>query len=177
MKTKIWLAAVALSMSLFVASCDNDDDNDNTTPQLNQSDKDFLTKFTQSNLGGIKINQLGRDSGTDAQIANYSPMLIQDLQAGQKRLDSIASRFSFTLPTTGDSSAVAFYNTLNTTARGATFDSLFIANEIAWQDALLVELNKASNQATQSDLKNYAIQAIPIITRYRATADSIRLHL
>jgi predicted outer membrane protein len=174
MKTKIWMAAVALSLGLFITSCDDDDDNQN--PQLNQTDINFVTDFTRSNLGQVSINELGRDSGTDAQIKAYSPILVQDYQAAQKQIDSIAARFGVNLPTAADSASTAFYNSLKTTTRGLVFDSSFIANQITTLDALLADLNKASSQATESSLKNYVNQQIPIVTRQKVAADSIMQH-
>jgi len=176
MKTKIWLAAVALSIGLFVASCNNDD-NDNQTPQLNQTDINFINAFTQGNLNEIALNQAALDSGTDAQIANYAQTLIQDHQAAQKQLDSIASRFNLTLPTAADSATLGYRDSLYAGGRGMAFDSSFIANQIVLHDQMLSDLNDAATRATETTLKNYANQQIPIVTNHRTMADSIRQHL
>lgn len=175
MKTKFWLAAVALSATLFfVASCKKDDNNNNDNkPTLNASDIDFLTRFSQANRSIMTLSELARDSGTDAGVKSYAQMVMRDYQIGQRSLDSIAIAYNITLPTTADTATIAYLSRLRSTTRGTRFDSSFISNQLTIHDATLVDLNKGSSQATNAKLKNYVNLQIPVVTRYRTMADSL----
>lgn len=177
MKTKLLLAAVTMTMGLFVASCDDNNGDNNTTPQINQTDKDFLTSFAKANLGQITLNQLAADSGTNTGLATYTQSLIQHYKAAQRTLDTIAMRYNFTLPTQPDSSVTNFRTSLLGTPRGRGFDSTFLANQITLLDAQITELNRGTQQATESRLKNFVNQQLPMIQQQRINTDSLRLRL
>lgn len=177
MKTKFWLAAVAITMSLFVASCDDNDGDTNTTPQINQTDKDFLTSFAKANLGQISLNQLAADSGSNTELATYTQNLLQHYQKAQRTLDTIAMRYNFKLPTEADSSVTNFRTSLMGMGRGRGFDSSFLANQITLLDAQIAELNRGTQQATETTLKNFVNQQLPLIQQQRINTDSLRLRL
>lgn len=173
MKTKFWLAAIALSMTFF-AACDKDDDDNNIQPAtLNAADIQFLNRFTQSNRAGISLGELARDSARDTQVGGFAQQMIQENQNAQRTLDSIGGSYNISLPAIGDTASVNFGNMLRGYSRGNVFDSAYIANQVILQDATLVDLNRAVSEATNDRIKNYANQQISVVTMRRTMADSI----
>lgn len=176
MKTRFRLTALALSFFVLATSCDNND-NDLPQPAINQTDVDFIRSYTEGNLGQISLNQLAADSGTNASLPAYTQNTLQQFRSAQLSLDSLAQRYSITLPTTADTATTRFRESLLAAGRGDRFDSLFVANQLMQLDSYINKLNTGSSQATEQSLKNYVNQQLPRLQQLRTTTDSLRLTL
>lgn len=174
MKTK-FLLPLMVAMGLFVASCDNDEDQ--PTPGLSQTDINYLNQYTQANLAQVSLSQLALDSGTNSSLSAYTQAGLTQFRNAQLSLDSIAQQYSLTLPTTPDTASVSFRNTLAASGRGRGFDSLYVANQLVALDNYLITLNNGTSQISDSRLRSYIDQQRPLIQQQRINTDSLRLRL
>ncbi len=165
-----------VTMGLLIASCDNDDD-DQPTPSLTQSEIDYINKYTQANLAQQSLGQLALDSGTNSSIPAYTQAGLQQYRTAQLSLDSLAQQYSLTLPTTPDTATLSFRNTLLGTPRGRNFDSLYYQNQMLLLDNYLIELNNGSTQTSNTRLRFYIDQQTPLIQQQRINTDTLRLSL
>jgi putative membrane protein len=173
MKTKIWMAMIALSMTFFIVACDDDDDDNPVTPSLEQYDVNFLNRSTQSNLAEIQLSRIALDSATNPGVTQYAQDMINDHQAAQRQLDSIGVAFSLALPTTIDTSVAMLRDSLKTMARGRDFDTSYMGMQSRMHAMTLQDLVDAAANAKNDRVKNYANQMIPVITTHRNRADSL----
>lgn len=175
MKTRI-LPLLLIAAMAFSTACNNDD-NDQPVPTLTQTEIDYINRYTQANLAQQSLSQLALDSGTNAAIPAYTQAGLQQYRNAQLSLDSIAQQYSLVLPTTPDSATVNFRNTLLGTARGRSFDSLYVQNQLLLLDNYLIELNNATTQTNNTRLRTYIDLQRPLIQQQRINTDSLRLSL
>ena len=171
MKKSIWLAVIALSMTIFVA-CDDDDDVQ-PPPTLDQYDVNFLNRATQQNRATIALNRLAVDSGTNPGVQQYALEMVNSYEAAQKTLDSIANVYSLQLPATGDAAVGVFRDSLVVMSRGRDFDTSFVGYQLRLHDTYLIDLNDAAVNAKNGGVKNYASGRVPLVTGFRNRADSL----
>lgn len=176
MKTRFRLTALALSIFVLAASCNNDD-NDLPQPAINQTDVDFIRSYTEGNVGQIALLQLAADSGSNASLPAYTQNALQQFRSAQNSLDSLAQKYSITLPTTADTATLRFRDSLIAAGRGSRFDSLFVANQLIQLDSYISKLNTGNSQATEPALRNYVNQQTPLLQQLRTNTDSLRLTL
>lgn len=174
MKTNLF--ALVLLLGLFISSCDNDDD-DQPTPTLNQTDINYLNQYTQANLAQLSLGQLAMDSGSNSGFSPYTQATLSQYRTAQLSLDSIAQQYNLTLPTTADTASITFRNTLLSTPRGRSFDSLYLSNQLTALDNYLIYLNNGTTQIADSWLKRYIDQQRPLIQQQRINTDSLLLRL
>jgi putative membrane protein len=174
MKTKSWMAMIALSLTLFFVACDDDDDENITpTPTLDQADINFLNRISQSHRAVVILGQAAQDSGTNPAVQQYGQQMIADNQQAQRSVDSIASIYQLTLPTTTDTAHVMFRDSLLRMVRGRDFDTSYVGYQIRLHEQVLQELNSAAGDVKNEGVKSFISGRLPIVTTYKAAADSL----
>lgn len=164
---------IALTMTFSFLACDDDDDDNPVMPSLEQYDINFLNRSTQSNLAEIQVSKLAVDSATNPGVTRYAQDMINEHQAAQRQLDSLAIPYSIALPTRVDTSVAMFRDSLKTMARGRSFDTSYIGMQRRMHMMTLKDLTDAAANAKNDRVKNYANQMIPKITMHKNRADSL----
>lgn len=173
MKTRNWVAVLALSLTTLFVACDDDDDV-NPEPNLEQTDIDYLNRIAEGNLAQIAWSQIARDSGTNVRVQEFARQLITDHQQLQTSVDSLADAFNVELPSQMDTAQLRFRDSLRVKVRGRAFDTLFMGEQVRLHERMISNLNNASTNAKNSDVKNFASRHLPNVTRHRDTAVVIR---
>lgn len=164
----------ALAVVLFMCACNKDDDN-NDPSSFNTTDQQFITNASYGNHAEISAGQVAASKGMQDSIKIFGQMMVTDHTMSQQSLDSIASAFNITTPTTADSMHIALLQQLNQLS-GHTFDTAYIHAQVTDHqktiDLFQDELKNGNNQW----LKNYVNRYLPAIQMHYNMAASLSAH-
>jgi putative membrane protein len=174
MKHVKFLTAVLLGTVLAITSCKDNDNKTDTTP--NDADKSFLTNAAYTNRDEIDFAQLALTKSTNDSVRGFAQSMINDHTMARAELDSLANRFSYTLPTTIDSVHAALKPQLEALS-GYSFDSAYIVGQLNDHTLAINLFQSELTQGNNQEIKNYATDKLPHLQAHYAAADSVRATL
>jgi putative membrane protein len=146
------------------------------------SDQNILASIAAANESEIAAGKVAQTKATNAEVKSFASTMVQDHTAMQKDGDQLATRLN--IKTEGSAEAdqmkqehKAALDSLNNTAKGASFDKMYIANQVAGHQAVLDHLQKAQGQAQSADIKTMIQQAIPKVQQHLDRARQIQSKL
>lgn len=166
---------MALTGLLAVAgfcSCDNNDDNNDMSQQLNSTDSSFVTMAGMSNTAEIQAARLADSLSTDSVILDFANKMIEDHSATQSSLKTLAGQYNLTVPDSVDAQHAAIMAQL-ATMTGRAFDSMYIHQQVVDHQAAIDLYNGETNNGNNGQLKNFATTTLPHLNMHKASADSI----
>ncbi len=182
---------MAVCMAVFSA-CNNDDDNNPATPQLNSTDQAFMRMAVMGNNAEIQTSRLALTRSQDTAVRNYAQMMIDHHTAANRSLDSLARLRNFTVPDSSqlDSSARSLLTRLNslndstgtgtgtdTTAAGgrSAFSREYMNGQVTLHTKAQSDYQTYINnqQGQDAGLKAYANRTLPVITSHLQMAQAI----
>jgi putative membrane protein len=175
MKTKGWISFLTLASICWVA-CNNDNDNNNSTT-LDQTDKDFAINAEMANRTEVNFGELAATQGADSSVRAFGQQMASEHTTAINELKQITSGYSgITWSTTLDAHHDSVRQQL-TQLSGAAFDSVYIASQVAdHQKALTLFQNEAQNGNMQ-EIKYYASKYVGHIQEHLDRATTIRTEL
>jgi len=168
-------AALFFVASMFITSCHKDDDNVDTSSP-NSTDTDFVTKAGYSNLDEIDFAQLALVKSTDDSVRNFAQHMITEHTTALSGLDSIATQFNYTLPTTIDSAHAAL-KAQAMALSGIGFDSTYINGQVADHINAINLFQNEVNLGNNPTIKGYASRMLPHLQEHLARAQSVKAYL
>lgn len=172
MLLKKMLLLGAVSATLLFAACDKDDDGD-LINELNDTDEAFVSGAARANTAEIQLSQLALDNTINDTIRSYAQAMIDQHQAAQNELDSIAGTVDFDLPHDLDQAHMDLKARLDT-MNGYAFDTAFMNSQIADHLANISMYETHTTNGTNGVVKAYAQKYLPAIRNHKALADSVR---
>lgn len=164
----------AIFLTAVFASCSKDN-NDNTLT-LNSTDQTFMTNAAYANNDEINFAQLALTQSSNDSVKAFAQKIITDHTNAGASLDSIATKYNVTLPTSIDS----IHSVLKTQLQGYSgnqFDTAYIHGQIKdHTTAITLFQNEASN-GTNLNVKNFASTNLPALQMHLQMADSLSAHL
>lgn len=139
-------------------------------PMTNQEFVDFAaqTDMVEANLG-----QLAQDVAAKQAVKDYGKMLLTDHTADYQKLQALATQAGLTVPTAIDAknnkTMIGPFHAL----KGAAFDRKFIPEMVAGHTKALALYNKEADEATDTTIKSYAQDAIPVLQKHLDDAKAI----
>lgn len=174
MNKKLFFLAALFAIFIGDSACKMDDDIADVTP--NDVDYDFMTKASYANRGKIDFAQLALTRSTNDSVKAFAEMIIADHTAALTSLESLATRYNFSLPGTIDSVHVALKLKLIGFS-GYSFDTAYINGQIKdHTTALNLYRNEISN-GFEPVIKKYAAEHLPHLEMHLQEADSLKTYL
>ena len=176
---RIFFISVFSLATVFMISCDKDEDdnnnnNNNNTPSA--TDNNFMTQAAYGNFNEILLGQLALTKSGNDSVKMFAQMMINEHTAANASLDSLAGRYSYSLPTAADSVHLAFKDSLNTYT-GHTFDTAYINNQIRDHQTTIDLFQNEITNGNADSVQNFATGLLPTIQAHKALADSIATNL
>lgn len=170
-KSAVLLTVMLLFGIGFIGCKDENDD----TPVLSQQDQTFTKNLAAANVAEIQLGQLALQRAANDSIKAFAQMMITDHNKALKQLDSISKGLNVVLSDSLDSSHKALYNRLSGLSNAATFDSLYISNQVLdHQNTLNLLQNEVNYTSGNQRLVDYARKQVPIVTRHLSEATRLR---
>lgn len=186
---KTFLSAAVLSMAIGVTSCKQEpkaEDTKEAAEEVNEAnfeendakedDSQYLVDAAETDLKEIEIGKLAQQKGTDAEVKSFGKMLVDDHTKSWNELKALADKKQITLPGAITEDGQEDYNKLNEKA-GLDFDKKFAEMMVDGHKNALDKAQKASEKATDADIKAWAANKITTLTAHRDHATKLKERL
>jgi putative membrane protein len=175
MKRTFFISVFSLA-AVIMTSCNKDDDMDNNPDTLNASDNNFVVKAAYVNRNIVELGQLALTKSTNDSVKMFAQMVITDHNAAITSLNSLATKYNFSLPSTADSAHLSFKDSLNVYT-GYQFDTAYVNGQVRdHQQAVAVFQDEITNGSADSIIA-YANGVLPKLQSHLQLADSISSQL
>ncbi|MEO8255514.1 DUF4142 domain-containing protein [Flavobacterium sp. FlaQc-47] len=184
---KTFLAAGLIMLSLN--SCKNEtkqedpkevaeDANEEKFDTINnkEDDSEFLVDQAEINLAEIEIGKLAQTKSTNPEVKKFGKMLVDEHTKSASEVSALAKAKNFTLPTSITEDGKEEYNKLNEKS-GLDFDKKFADMMIDGHEKAIDKLKKASEKATDQDVKLWASNNIAGLTAHLEHAKMLKQEL
>jgi putative membrane protein len=145
------------------------------------NDANIVAILDEANMADSAWGNLATTMGTKADVKGFGREMMRDHHALRKAGQDLAKKLNVTpAPPSGDtlpSSAQSFQSTMSSMAKGAAWDSAYIAHEVAVHQSVLSTLQSAQGAAQDTSLKALITKAIPNIDAHLKHAQSIQSKL
>jgi putative membrane protein len=184
---KTFLAAGLIILSLN--SCKNEtkqedpkevaeDANEEKFDTINnkEDDSEFLVDQAEINLAEIEIGKLAQTKSTNPEVKKFGKMLVDEHTKSASEVSALAKAKNFTLPTSITEDGKEEYKKLNEKS-GLDFDKKFADMMIDGHEKAIDKLKKASEKATDQDVKLWASNNIAGLTAHLEHAKMLKQEL
>ena len=130
-------------------------------------DKDakFLVSAAEINLEEIQLGKLARQNGSSKEVKELGKMMEDAHTKSLKDLTALAKRKDITIPTASSEKANDAYNKLNQKS-GKDFDKAYTNMMVDGHKDAIKLFEKASNEANDNDIKNWAAATLPELRKH-----------
>jgi putative membrane protein len=187
-KFKIALGLVTLFMAMGTISCTdksevedskeiaethNEAKFENSTTEY---DAQFLVNAAEINLQEINLGMLAQQNSTNADVLELGKMIEEDHTKSMNELKELALNKNITIPVVSTESAVKEYEELKT-KKGNEFDKKYCETMVSGHKNAVTIFEKASTDAIDLDIKNWAIATLSILRNHSDKAISCEMKI
>lgn len=145
-----------------------------TTPTVDEKCVEFATKAANAGMKEIELAKWAQEYGTRKDVKDYAAMMITDHTAAADELKRIAKTKNITLPVMVPDGVRNDIDKMKTKKTGSEVDKAYV-NEMVSDHKDAVDLfEDASKNATDVDLKNFAIKTLPVLLHHYDAIKAIK---
>lgn len=138
-----------------------------------KDDSEYLVNIDEVNLAEIEIGKLAQQKSTNPEVKKFGKMLVEDHTKSASEVSALAKTKNFTLPTSLTEEGQEEYKKLNEKS-GLDFDKKFADMMIDGHQKAIEELQKASKDASDQDVKFWASNNIAGLTAHLEHAKMLK---
>lgn len=138
-----------------------------------KDDSEFLVDIAEVNLAEIEIGKLAQQKSTNPEVKEFGKILVEDHTKSASEVSALAKTKNFTLPTSLTEEGQEEYKKLNEKS-GLDFDKKFADMMIDGHQKAIDELQKASKEAADQDIKFWASNNIAGLTAHLEHAKMLK---
>ena len=139
---------------------------------LNPEDKGFAQKAATGGQAEVALGQLAQQKASDPRVKEFAQRMVADHTNANQQLQQIASKKDLDLPTIIPTEAQEEQDKLSKLS-GKVFDQEYIRYEVQDHQQDVQDFQKAQNEVSDPDLKQFASQTLPIIEQHLKMAQQI----
>jgi len=142
------------------------------TGALTPYDREFLTEAARGASTEVQLGNLATQKATNDEVKRFGQRMATDHSQGGQTIRQMASNLKFILPqdmTPEQATAVSKLEKLS----GKAFDREYMKDMIADHEKVISEFERASKQATNPEIKQFATQALPTLRDHLKQAREI----
>jgi putative membrane protein len=140
--------------------------------QLSSSDYKFAVDAFHANASEVELAQLAAQKATDPAVRQFAQRMIQDHTKANDQLKQILTQKGVTVPTPTSSSEQRELDRLQKLS-GVDFDKAYMAHMVKDHKKDVKEFQKAANTATDTDIKAFAANTLPILQDHLKMAQDL----
>ncbi|RZJ52881.1 MAG: DUF4142 domain-containing protein [Flavobacterium sp.] len=141
-----------------------------------EDDSQYLVDIAETNLAEIEIGKLAQTKSTNPEVKSFGKMLVEEHTKSASEVSALAKTKNFTLPTALTEEGQDEYNKLNEKT-GVDFDKKFADMMVDGHEKAIEKLKKASENATDQDVKMWASNNIAGLTAHLEHAKMLKQNL
>ena len=143
---------------------------------VDKESADFAVKVADVGLTEVAMGKLAQEKATDQRVKHFGGMMISDHTKAGDELKTIADRKGITIPTTPSPEHQSAMEKLND-KKGLDWDKAYIDHMIDGHKATVDDLDKASKNLEDPDLKAFATNTLPVVKMHLDSAMAIKEYL
>ncbi len=143
-----------------------------STAPLSAADKDFVMKVAEGGMLEVDLGQLAAAKAMSQDVKDFGNRMVTDHGKANDELKAIAAGKGLTVPTQPGDEEKKLSNELSQKS-GAAFDKAYIAEMIKGHDMVAKNLDKASKELTDPDLKAFVAKTLPVVQDHLNMAKQI----
>jgi putative membrane protein len=151
---------------------DNDMNNNNTTATLDENTRTFMTKAAGGGMMEVELGQLAQQNAKSDRVKNFGQMMVRDHSQANDDLKAVARQKNVTLPETMPAEHQHHKDDLSK-KKGAEFDKAYMKMMVDDHKKDIDAFEKASKDASDPDVKNFAAQKLPTLRMHLDSAKAI----
>lgn len=141
-----------------------------------KDDSEYLVDIAEVNLAEIEIGKLAQQKSTNPEVKKFGKMLVDEHTKSAGEVSALAKSKNFTLPTSLTEDGQEEYKKLNEKS-GLDFDKKFADMMIDGHEKAIEELQKATKDAKDQDIKLWASNNIAPLTAHLEHAKLLKQEL
>ena len=136
------------------------------------SDREFIGKAAAGGMAEVKLGQLASEKATSADVKKFGQMMVDDHSKANNQLMGIAQQAGVTAPKDLKPQDQALYDRLSKLS-GDEFDRTYMRHMVTDHQKDVAEFKKASTSASDSSVKQFATDTLPVLQKHLQDAQSI----
>jgi len=129
------------------------------------SDEEFVHNAAQGGMAEVKLGQLAQDRGSSDAVKSFAQRMIAQHSRANDQLKQVAGQASISLPSEISTKDQSTYNKLSK-LRGSDFDRAYARDMVEDHVADLAEFHKEANAGRSAEVKNFALQSLPMLREH-----------
>ncbi len=146
--------------------------NNGNANALNPEDKGFAQKAATGGQAEVALAELAEQNAQSQQVKDFAKKMIDDHGQANQQLQQIASKKDLDMPTMVPTEAQEEKDKLSK-LHGAAFDKEYMRYEVQDHKQDVQDFQKAQNEVSDPDLKQFASQTLPIIEQHLMLAEQM----
>lgn len=148
------------------------DQNTNAQTTLDEDTRTFMTKAAGGGILEVELGQLAQQNAGSERVKNFGQMMVTEHTQANNDLKAVAGQKNVTLPETIPAEHQHHKDDLSR-KKGAAFDKAYMKMMVDDHKKDIDEFEKASKNATDPDVKNFATQKLPVLRKHLDSAQAI----
>lgn len=146
--------------------------NNGNANALNPEDKGFAQKAATGGQAEVALGQLAQQKASSPRVKEFAQRMVTDHTNSDNQLQQIASKKDLDMPTMVPTEAQEEQDKLSKLS-GKAFDKEYIRYEVQDHKQDVQDFQKAQNEISDPDLKQFASQTLPILQQHLQMAEQI----
>lgn len=138
-----------------------------------KDDADFLTTAYNDGMFEIDAAKLAQKNAASAEVKELAKKIESDHAKANEQISMIASKNNITLPTALSEKKQSKYGDL-AKVTGKEFDKEYIKEMVKCHDDAIDAFEKKSKNANNTEIQDFAVKTIPVLTAHKTQADVIK---
>jgi putative membrane protein len=168
--------AINAAPDTSVAQGDQNMNNNNATTTVDENTQTFMTKAAGGGLMEVELGQLAQQNAKSERVKNFGQMMVRDHSQANDDLKAVARQKNVTLPETMPAEHQHHKDDLSKKT-GAEFDKAYMKMMVDDHKKDIDAFEKASKDASDPDVKNFASQKLPTLRMHLDSAKAINKDL
>jgi putative membrane protein len=143
-------------------------------PATAPSPQEFAQTVAASDAFEIQASQLAAQKATRADVKEFARTMVNDHQTRARELTRLAPRMELTAPTPELTAEQRSNLDALRTATGAAFDEAYLDQQVAAHRAAVSAFETFANNATDSELRQWASATLPKLQQHLSRAEALR---
>lgn len=139
------------------------------TGKLSQQDQQFIQQAALDNMFEVRLGQLGLEKAQSKTVRDFAGKMVKDHSSSMSSLSKIAQKNGVELPAKISDDQQAIYDRLSQLS-GKDFDTAYMEQVTQQHQTALNAFQRASEEAQDKDLRNYAKSTIPTLRKHQDLA-------
>jgi putative membrane protein len=133
---------------------------------------DFAVKAANGGLMEVEAGKLAEDKGMSPRVKDFGAMMVKDHGEANNKLKSVASSLNIALPESVSNDAKKDIEKLDK-KNGKDFDKAYVDMMVDDHEKDVAEFRKAADNCSDSTLREFARQTLPVLEKHLDSIKSI----